>query len=50
MRDTSMLEEEEKDSFADIDDILNTRTGMVRKRVGVVIRSGRRAVRAAYSK
>ena len=50
--DTSVLEEEGEDSFADIDDILSTRSdqgvgirgaGMVRKRVEVVTRSGRRA-------
>ena len=55
--DVSVLEEEEEDSFVDIDDILSTRsgleggnrgTGMVRKRVEVVTRSGKRAGRVAY--
>ena len=56
--DTPVLEEEE-DSFADIDDILSTRndqeggirgTCMVRKRVEVVTRSGRRTGPVAYGK
>ena len=50
---------EEEDLFVDIGDILSTRNGqeggirgtsMVRKRVEVVTRSGRRAGRVAYGK
>ena len=55
--DTSGLEEEEEDSFVDIDNIPGTRsdqgggvggTGMVGKKVEVVTRSGRRAGRVVY--
>ena len=57
MGDALALEEE--DLFVDIGDILSTRNGqeggirgtsMVRKRVEVVTRSGRRAGRVAYGK
>ena len=57
--DISGSEEEEEDSFVDIDDIPGTRsdqeggvrgTGMVGKRVEVDIRSGRRAGRVVYGK
>ena len=57
--DISGSEEEEEDSFIDIDDIPGTRsdqeggvrgTGIVGKRVEVVTRSGRRAGRVVYGK
>ena len=56
---TSGLEEEEEDSFVDIDGTLGTRrdqeggirgTGMVGRRVEVVAGSGKRAGRVVYGK
>ena len=57
--DASELEEEEEDSFVDIDGTSGTRcdqeggirgTAMVGRRVEVVTRSGRRAGRVVYGK